>query len=122
MDGEGRAPAYPGGWSAYAAQRPAIEADAPKSGSRPAAAAAAKPETAAKPAGLSFPEKKRLDDLPALIERLAAEIGKLGALLEDPALFTREPVKFRKATEALTERQRALEAAESEWLDLAERA
>ena len=121
MEGGGRAQAYPGGWSDYAAQRPAVEADAPKSGGRPAAAAA-KPETAAKPAGLSFTEKKRLDDLPALIERLEAEIGKLGALLEDPALFTREPVKFRKATEALTERQRALEAAESEWLDLAERA
>ncbi|MBL9061906.1 ATP-binding cassette domain-containing protein [Tabrizicola sp.] len=122
MEGGGRAQAYPGGWSDYAAQRPAVEADAPKSGGRPATAVAAKPETAAKPAGLSFTEKKRLDDLPALIERLEAEIGKLGALLEDPALFTREPVKFRKATEALTERQRSLEAAESEWLNLAERA
>ena len=75
-----------------------------------------------RPGGLSFTEKKRLDDLPALIERLESEIGKLGALLEDPDLFTREPVKFRKASEALGERQGLLDAAESEWLDLADRA
>jgi ATP-binding cassette subfamily F protein uup len=31
-------------------------------------------------------------------------------------------VKFRKATEAMTDRQTALEAAETEWLDLADRA
>jgi ATP-binding cassette subfamily F protein uup len=36
-------------------------------------------------------------------------------------MFTREPVKFRKATEAIAERQQALQAAEEEWLALAER-
>ena len=71
---------------------------------------------------MSFTERKRLDDLPELIARLESEIGKLSELLADPDLFTREPVKFRKATEALAERQAALEAAEAEWLDLAERA
>ena len=44
------------------------------------------------------------------------------ALLSDAELFTREPVKFRKATEALTERQTKLAAAEDEWLELAEKA
>jgi ATP-binding cassette subfamily F protein uup len=93
---------------------------APKAAARPAPVARAEP--AARANGLSFTEKKRLDDLPDLIARLESEIGKLGALLEDPELFTREPVKFRKASEAMAERQSALEAAESEWLDLAERA
>ena len=119
MEGEGRAQAYPGGWSDYAAQRPAAVETAPKATAKPAPAAKAEP--AAKANGLSFTEKKRLDDLPDLIARLESEIGKLGALLEDPELFTREPVKFRKASEALAERQGALEAAESEWLDLADR-
>ena len=73
-------------------------------------------------AGLSFTEKHRLDSLPAVMARLEAEIGKLGALLSDPELFSREPVKFRKATEALTERQAALAAAEEEWLLLEEKA
>ncbi|WP_137112372.1 ABC-F family ATP-binding cassette domain-containing protein [Rhodobacter sp. SY28-1] len=121
MEGEGRVQAYPGGWSDYAAQRPEpVEAT-----ERPSARSATVPATAKSEApkgGLSFTERKRLEDLPDLIARLESEIGKLSQLLADPELFTREPVKFRKATEALTERQTALEAAETEWLELAERA
>ena len=36
----------------------------------------------------------------------------------DPDLFTKEPLKFKKATEALVERQTALGDAEEEWLTL----
>ena len=42
--------------------------------------------------------------------------------MSDPELFTREPVKFQKATEALVERQEKLMAAEEEWLNLEEKA
>ncbi|MFM7443114.1 MAG: ATP-binding cassette domain-containing protein, partial [Tabrizicola sp.] len=120
MEGEGRVQAYPGGWADYVAQRPEpVEASARPAG-KPQPVAPP-PETSAAKSGLSFTEKKRLEDLPDLIARLESEIGKLSQLLADPDLFTREPVKFRKATEALTERQTALEAAETEWLDLADR-
>ncbi len=119
LEGQGSATVYPGGWSDYAAQRPAPEAASPD---KPAQKAAPAKAEAPKSQGLSFTEKKRLDDLPAMIQRLEAEIAKLSELLADPELFTREPVKFRKATEALTERQSALDAAETEWLELADRA
>ncbi len=121
MEGEGRVQAYPGGWSDYAAQRPDPEEAVERPSARPAAATA-KVEPTVKSNGLSFTERKRLDDLPDLIARLESEIGKLSQLLADPDLFSREPVKFRKATEALTERQSALDAAEGEWLALADRA
>ncbi len=42
--------------------------------------------------------------------------------MTDADLFTREPVKFKKATEALVERQEKLAASEEEWLDLEDRA
>lgn len=71
---------------------------------------------------LSFTEKHRLEELPGVIARLEAEIGKLEALLADPELYTREPVKFAKASEGLTERQAKLAAAEDEWLVLEEKA
>jgi ABC transport system ATP-binding/permease protein len=120
MEGEGRATVYPGGWSDYASQRPEPGASpALKSTARPVAA---QKTEAAQANGLSFSERKRLDDLPARIARLEAEIAKLATLLADPDLFAREPVKFRKAAEALTDRQTALAAAETEWLDLADRA
>ncbi|QBF31588.1 ABC-F family ATP-binding cassette domain-containing protein [Thalassococcus sp. S3] len=119
MEGDGRAVVYAGGWSDYQAQRkPEVQERAEKS-----KAAAPKPKSAApsKP-GLSFTEKHRLDALPAEMERLEAEIAKLEELMSDPELYTREPVKFQKATDALTERQQKLAAAEEEWLELAEKA
>ncbi len=120
MEGDGKAMVYPGGWSDYAAQRPAPENDAKPVISTPKL----KQDTAprAKAEGLSFTERKRFDDLPALIARLEAEIGKLSEFLAQPDLFTAEPVKFRKASEGLAERQAALAAAEEDWLALAERA
>ena len=52
---------------------------------------------------------------------LEQEIAKLEQLMADPALFTREPVKFKKATEAMVERQEKLAAAEEEWMMLEEK-
>lgn len=124
LEGRGLAIAYPGGWSDYAAQRPQQTAQAaPSATSTPPRQAQTEPEKPkADRKGLSFTERKRLDDLPAIMERLEAEIGKLTEFLSDPDLFAKEPVKFRKATEALTERQTALSKAEEEWLELAEKA
>ena len=119
MEGDGRAVIYPGGWSDYRRQRPedAPAAEAP----RPVAAAKPEAKVSADRAGLSFTERKRLEALPGLMERLEAEIGKLTEFLAQPDLFTSAPAKFQKASEGLAERQAALAAAEEEWLDLAER-
>ncbi|MFK7937904.1 MAG: ABC-F family ATP-binding cassette domain-containing protein [Roseovarius sp.] len=121
MEGDGRAVAYAGGWSDYRAQR--IDSAEEKPQSAKAAKPKDKPRAKAqdKPT-LSFTQKHRLEALPAEIERLEAEIAKLEGLMADPELFTREPVKFKKATEALSTRQAALIAAEEEWLMLEEKA
>jgi ATP-binding cassette subfamily F protein uup len=119
MEGNGRATAYAGGWTDYRAQR-GEDAPAQAEKSKPAKV---KEKAEARPkSGLSFTEKHRLEALPGEIERLELEIGKLEELLADPELFTREPVKFSKATEALVERQQKLSAAEEEWLTLEEKA
>jgi ATP-binding cassette subfamily F protein uup len=126
LEGQGRAQAYAGGWSdalAQGARIGAVQEDreaspAAKSGpDRVVSNAGAKPA-----AGLSFTETHRLNELPSVIARLEAEMGKLSELLSDPDLYTREPVKFAKATEALAERQAKLAAAEEEWLLLEEKA
>ncbi|WP_380052548.1 ABC-F family ATP-binding cassette domain-containing protein [Falsihalocynthiibacter sp. SS001] len=123
MEGNGNAVAYAGGWSDYREQR---KADMPaksvaKESSKPTKKAAPTKEQA--PAsGLSFVEQHRLEALPNEIERLTAEIAKLEEFLAAPDLFTKEPIKFKKGTEALVERQEALSAAEEEWMELAERA
>ena len=120
MEGDGRATAYPGGWSDYATQRPDVaEPVAKPNASTPKAPVE---RTSRKAEGLTFTERKRFDDLPAVMERLEAEIARLGEFLSQPDLYEKEPVKFRKASEGLAERQAALAAAEEDWLSLSERA
>ncbi|WP_099823966.1 ABC-F family ATP-binding cassette domain-containing protein [Oceaniglobus indicus] len=120
MEGDGRATVYAGGWSDYRAQRGArTEPEAaPTAPTKPKEDKPAK----AKPAKMSFSETHRLETLPDEIARLEAEIAKLETLLADPELFTREPVKFKKATQALVSRQEKLAEAETEWLELEEKA
>ena len=121
MEGNGQAVAYAGGWSDYQAQRSADSFPDTTDKSMPKKAKLKSDTPQPKP-GLSFTEKHRLEELPGLIDRLSAEIGKLETLLADPNLFTRDPVKFGKATEALAGRQQTLAAAEEEWLVLEEKA
>ncbi|MCW8843505.1 MAG: ATP-binding cassette domain-containing protein [Rhodobacteraceae bacterium] len=119
MEGNGQAVVYAGGWSDYQAQRGAEVMPEKKEKSK-AKAEKVKQEKAQKE-GLSFTEKHRLEALPGIIERLGAEIAKLEEFLMDPELFTKEPVKFQKATDALVERHTALSDAEEEWLILEEK-
>ena len=120
MEGAGSATVYPGGWSDYAAQRGEGAAQMPTKPGSSGQMFMQSTRNAAE--GLTFTEKKRLEVLPGIIERLEAEINRLTDFMDDPTMFTREPVKFRKATEGIAERQAALRAAEEEWLGLADRA
>ena len=122
MEGDGRATVYAGGWSDYLSQRGQDDFAGSVVKAKPAPAKPKAKQPQEPRSKLSFTEKHRLEALPAEIERLEAEIAKLETLLGDPELFTREPVKFRKATQALTERQEKLSAAEEDWLTLEEKA
>ncbi len=127
MEGNGRATIYPGGWSDYQAQKGDVTPAAPaKKKAKPAekirADKPAAEKTAPQAPGLSFTEQHRLDALPGEIDRLSKEIAKLEEFLMDPNLFTDAPLKFKKASEGLAERQKQLAAAEEEWLELEEKA
>ena len=123
MEGAGRSPVHAGGWSEYAPKRDdAQPSSSTVAGRRARPGAEQEQRASARKSGLSFTEKHRLEELPSEIERLEAEISKLGHLLSDADLFAREPVKFHKATEALAARQEKLAEAEEEWLTLEDRA
>lgn len=114
MRGDGRAEVHAGGWSDVAPHM--VRADAPAKPAKKEKPKVEKP--AQKSSGLSFTQRHRLDALPGEIGRLEREIAKLEEFLMDPDLYTKAPLKFQKATEALSERQAALSAAEEEWLEL----
>ncbi len=121
LEGDGRATIYPGGWSDYASQRPVEDSD-PRPKAPAPASAPVRREQPRMSAPLTFTERNRLDTLPALIARLEAEIARLSEILAEDGLFSREPERFRKASDAMAERQAALSLAEDEWLALEEKA
>ena len=117
MEGDGKATVYAGGWSDYIAQRNQDDFGGSVVKSKRSLAKGKEKETP-KVTGLSFTENHRLEAIPAEMERLETEIGKLQELMSDPELFTANPIKFQKATDALIERQSKLDAAEEEWMML----
>ena len=121
MEGDGQATVYAGGWTDYQAQRGDRVKTASSVGKQ-LSKSGKQPQAVARKTGLSFTEKHRLEELPGVIARLEAEIAKLETLMADPDLFTQNPVKFEKATDALTDRHAKLEEAEAEWLMLEEKA
>ena len=119
LEGAGKAIVYAGGWSDYQAQKPKIETTEPRKVNNSQKVERSKIKTQNNP--ITFSEKHQLKILPKKIERLEAEISKLEEFLSQPDLFKNYPVKFKKATEILIERQKDLTLTELEWLELDEK-
>ena len=119
-EGDGRWSEYPGGYSDMLVQRGEAPAAAKARPQKPAKSqpAAQSERPAGRQTKLSFREKHDLETIPARLEALEAEIGKLGAALADPDLYTKDPKRFAKLTETLTARQTERDAAEERWLEL----
>ncbi|WP_407050012.1 ABC-F family ATP-binding cassette domain-containing protein [Methyloraptor flagellatus] len=121
-EGGGRWTEYAGGYADMVAQRGTgvsarvidKPAAAPKSSDAPKPAA----EAPAKKRKLGFNERHALETLPARIATLEAELAKLQQVMADPALFTRDPVKFQKTADAITKAEAERAAAEDRWLEL----
>ena len=116
-EGAGRWVEYAGGYSDMLTQRgtppepPAAKPPAPRS--EPPT-----PRSRERPARMSYKDRLALDALPARITALQAEVARLGAALADPGLYARNPTRFAATTQALTDAQANLAAAEEQWLEL----
>ncbi|MGC2856433.1 ABC-F family ATP-binding cassette domain-containing protein [Novispirillum sp. DQ9] len=121
FEGDGMVREYPGGYADYERQRAAAAALAAEPSPEPrrdAPAAAAPPKPKGPSRKLSYKQQRALEMLPKRLEELQAEIATLEKTLADPALYTRDPAAFQKATDTLQARQSDLAAAEEEWLEL----
>jgi ATP-binding cassette subfamily F protein uup len=117
VEGEGRVAEYPGGYSDYLIQRPAPQKAETKASPR----AAAEPRPTRVEPKLSGKEAKELNDLPAKIAALEKDIATIEGALHDPDFYARDVDKFKKASELLSAKRQALEAAELRWLELEEK-
>lgn len=127
--GDGGWRMYAGGWSDYLLQRPVDDvmaraqtktAPVSKKPAEPRGVSKPVQNPAGKPRILTMAQQKRLEDLSAAIDQLETEISRLEEFLADPELYEKSPVKFQKAIDGVAERRQKLEAAEAEWLELAE--
>ncbi len=122
-EGEGRWTEYAGGYSDMVAQRGAgVAARKVKETAKPSVAATPPvPQAVAASAPrrkLGFKEKHALETLPGRIETLARELLLLEEKLADPALFSRDPKAFAKATERHAAAASEKSSAEEQWLEL----
>ncbi|KLK92536.1 elongation factor 3 [Microvirga vignae] len=119
-ENEGRWIEYAGGYSDMVAQRgQGVQARTAEKDVKPRSAEkqAAAPSAQAK-RKLSFNEQHDLKTLPKRMEELEAKIAKVQEILADPELYSRDPARFQKAMDALTQLQADLHAAEERWLEL----
>ncbi|AEV36897.1 ABC transporter, ATP-binding protein [Pseudovibrio sp. FO-BEG1] len=114
---------YAGGYTDMVRQRgegvqarKAAKADKPAKEDKSPAPAAAKKED--KKSGLNFTQAHRLKAIPGEMEKLEAKIAKAQKELEDPNLFSANPDRFHKVTNAIGKFQEELGALEEEWLEL----
>ena len=135
LEGDGKVRQFPGGYADYERQRKSGEAESfplragAKSGEAyPPSEASCEvgamrgesfPHRAKK---LSYNEKRELEGLPAKIAALEQEVAEIEAFLSDGANYAKDPARCKSAAERLPLAKSELDAAESRWLELEDRA
>ncbi|HVJ54498.1 MAG TPA: ATP-binding cassette domain-containing protein [Aliidongia sp.] len=112
VEGDGVIAEYVGGYTDYLRQRP------PKPAARTVSAKAAPRADRPKAARLGFREQQDLAKLPALIDKLTVEKGKLETQLADAGLYSRDPDAFAKATARHEAVLIEIAEAEDRWIEL----
>jgi ATP-binding cassette subfamily F protein uup len=123
-EGDGRWGEYAGGYADWqrVKQREA-EAAGPARGARPAAPRAEQPVVpAARPAKLSFNERRELDALPERIAALETEQAAIHGQLADPGLYQQAPQELPRLNARLAFLEAELETALERWEELETRA
>ena len=90
-----------------------------------AQAASAAPSVAAEPSAarkLSYKETRELESLPGRIEALETEIAEIESTLADPSIYAKDNARAVAMTVRLPQAREELDAAETRWLELSERA
>ena len=119
MEGNGRVGEYVGGYEDWLRQRPSPTATTSATQGAPAAVVAggdAKPAPARRK--LSFKQTRELEQLPARIEALEADIATLTEAMNDPAFFQRDAAAITADNARMVALQGELEAAYARWAEL----
>jgi ATP-binding cassette subfamily F protein uup len=117
LEGSGTVDVVAGGYEDWQAKRTQRAVGATRKVGPPPAATQAAP---ARPSKLSYKDQRDYDLLPARIEELDGMIARGEQALADPDLYTSDPARFARITQALEQARQEKDAAETRWLALAE--
>ena len=135
LEGDGKVRQFPGGYADYERQRKSGEAESFPLRAGAKSGEAYPPSEASCEVGamrgesfplrakkLSYNEKRELEGLPAKIAALEKEVAEIEAFLSDGANYAKDPARCKSAAERLPLAKSELDAAESRWLELEDRA
>ena len=125
LPGDGTVRVSAGGYEEAARLLKTIRAEnAPKTGKEKEQKAANKDSSGdmERKGKLSYREKRELEELPGRIEKLEAEMLEIEQALADPTIYARDNVRALELTARLPQAREELDAAETRWLELSDRA
>ena len=120
LDGSGHVDIIAGGYADWEAKRRQRTAPAKLAKTPPSSGPSAPQPAKSQSRKLSYKDQRDYDLLPGKIEELDAVIARDEASLGDPDLYSRDPDKFAKLSDALENARTEKDAAEERWLELAE--
>jgi len=116
VEGNGIVNEYVGGYADYLRQRPNPVEDTPKK----QISTAPKQTVPQSKTRLSYNQKRELEQLPAVIDKLSKEVNVIETKLADPSFYEKHPQDFLKLTSDLETKRQQLDRAEMRWLELEE--
>jgi ATP-binding cassette subfamily F protein uup len=122
LEGDGKVGDYVGGYSDWLRQKPAERSSVASSflttkpSQTEASAAASNSEKPKRK--LSYKDARELEQLPARIEQLEAEIAKHAEAMNDPSFYQQDNASIQKANDALAKAQAELDSAYARWTEL----
>ncbi|MDX1599660.1 MAG: ATP-binding cassette domain-containing protein [Marinobacter sp.] len=134
LDGSGAVREYVGGYSDwrrqggfFPAERKATRSEKPAKPSKPVESskpnvAAVAESTKSKPTKLSYKLKLELEELPAKIESLEAEVAALQDRISDPEFYSGPPEEVSATLAEFSTREAQLEKVIERWMELEEQA
>jgi ATP-binding cassette subfamily F protein uup len=120
LEGDGRVGEYVGGYSDWEAHRAseATRARAAETARTTSSTAPATHAAAAAKRKLSYKDQRELEQLPARIEALEAEIAQRTQAMTLPGFFQRDSAAVMADQQTLATRQAELESAYARWQEL----
>ncbi|WP_233840938.1 ATP-binding cassette domain-containing protein [Dyella sp. 2HG41-7] len=123
LEGEGTVGEYVGGYSDWLRQKPGERASAEAStpatkSSNPTAPTIAAADAEKTKRKLSYKDARELEQLPARIEQLEADIAARAEAMNDPSFYQQDSAAIQRANDALAKVQAELEIAYARWSEL----